>query len=55
MPRPRKYEYGPALLTISVSPEVAKEFERRRKELGMTRGEFLAWLLEKVSFAQREG
>ncbi|AEH25101.1 hypothetical protein [Pyrococcus yayanosii] len=48
MPRPRKYEYGPALLTISVAPEVAEKFEHMRKELGLTRGDFLAWLLEKV-------
>ncbi|WP_199920143.1 hypothetical protein [Thermococcus piezophilus] len=48
MARPKKYEHGPTILSISAAPEVAEEFERRREARGMTRGEYLAWLLEKT-------
>lgn len=40
----RKYPYGYVILTMSVEPEVAKEFEERRGD--KPRGEFLKWLLE---------
>ena len=48
MARPKKYEHGPTIISISTAPEVAEEFERRREARGMTRGEYLAWLLEKT-------
>jgi len=44
MARSKKYEGAPVILTMSVAPEVAKEFEERRGN--KPRGEFLKWLLE---------
>ncbi len=48
MARPKKYDHGPTIFSISVAPEVAEEFERRREARGMTRGEYLTWLLKKT-------
>ena len=48
MARPKKYEHGPTILTISAAPKVAEEFERRREARKLTRGDYLAWLLEKT-------
>jgi len=44
MGRPRKYPNGFVILTMSVDPKVAREFEKRRGN--RSRGEFLKWLLE---------
>ncbi|MFA4701480.1 hypothetical protein [Pyrococcus kukulkanii] len=52
MVRPRKYEHGPVLLTISVAPDVAKKFEKMREELGIPRGDLLALLLENVDIEE---
>lgn len=46
MARRKKYDGAPVILTMSVAPEVANEFETRRGD--RSRGEFLKWLLEKT-------
>ena len=48
MGRPRKYQDGAKVMTISTDKWTIEEFERRRLAKRMPRGDYLRWLLEHV-------